>query len=63
MTRSTEKMIAERASEPASEGGEVGGVGADHIVDVNAWLEQRPNPMRAFVENYRPRHRADPLAG
>jgi hypothetical protein len=45
-------------------GGEVGGEGADHVVDVNEWLERQPSLLRTFVDNnYRPRHRADSDAG
>jgi hypothetical protein len=53
-------MIAERATEPVAEGGEVGSGGAEHTVDVTAWLTRRPSLTRAFVDDYRPRHRAEP---
>jgi hypothetical protein len=45
-------------------GAEVGGAEADHIVDVNEWLERQPSLTRTFVDNnYLPRHRADADAG
>jgi hypothetical protein len=31
--------------------------------DVSEWLGRRPNLRRPFVENYRPKHRAEPTTG
>jgi hypothetical protein len=53
-------VIAERASEPAVFGGEVGSGGPDITAEITEWLERRPQLRRPFVDNYRPRHRAEP---
>jgi hypothetical protein len=71
-------MIAERATgadvvdvEPNGEldgerdgelGIEDGTEGEASVHGVTEWLERRPNLRRRFVENYQPRHRADPTS-
>lgn len=52
-------MIAERERETGPASGEVDSEGAEHSVEVTAWLAGRPSLTRAFVDDYRPRHRAD----
>ena len=52
-------MIAERATEPVVASDDVGTGEAEPIVNVTTWLARRPSLTRPFVDDYRPRHRAE----
>jgi hypothetical protein len=56
-------MIADRAIEPDLVTTEVEADPEAAVLDVGKWRERRPTLRRAFVDNYLPKHRAEPPRG